>query len=362
MAFQRNSIGRAAALAAALAVGACAPMPRIPSPYVGCDEVPPDAFESVDWNAARRIDVSIRDGEFQPSLIRLFQGRPYVMRIQNRDRGARRFQSREFFKAVYIHSLTRPSGTYSVECPWGVRVSPGEVAEVRFVAARDGRYEYSDDVLPFVFGAIPDGIVLIEQVPAIAALMSPVIPGIAKPEDIPAGPYTPIAVPVVPPAPETPSPVDPAMFPVPFPEPETPSMPEPALLPLPFPEPEVPAMPVDPAALPMPMPAPEMPATPAEPVTLPVPLPAPETPSPIEPALLPLPSPAPETPAEPVVPPALPPSPSSLPAAPPSSPAPVRPVEPTAPTPPAPPRPLLPQPAPEGLFERNPGGVGLFGQ
>ncbi|MSO84729.1 MAG: hypothetical protein EXR02_01405 [Rhodospirillales bacterium] len=336
MAFRHNWIGRGTVLAAALAVGACAPVPRIPSPYVGCDEVPPDVFESVDWDAARRINVRIRDGEFQPSLIRLYQGRPYVMRIENRDRGARRFQSREFFQAVYIHSLTRPSGTYSVECPWGVRVSPGEVAEVRFIAARDGRYEYSDDVLPFVFGAIPDGIVHIEQPPAIAALMSPVAPGIIKPEDVPAGPYTPVAVPVVPPAPETPpSPADPALFPLPMPAPEIPAMPvEPVTLPIPMPAPEAPS-PADPALLPLPMPAPEIPAMPVEPALLPIPLPAPETPPPADPVLLPPPSPAPVRPAEPEA----------------------------APTPPpAPPRSLLPQPAPQGLFEKNPGGVGLFGQ
>ena len=75
----------------------------IPSPFAGCDTVPPGVFDQVDWDAARKIVVYIRHGEFDPTLIRLMQGRPYVMRVENRDRQSRRLQSADFFEAVYIH-------------------------------------------------------------------------------------------------------------------------------------------------------------------------------------------------------------------------------------------------------------------
>ena len=329
MAVRLGSIGRGAVLAAAMAVTGCAEVVmRIPSPFVDCSRVPPGAFEAVDWDAARRVRVSIRHGEFKPSLIRLYQGRPYVMQIENRDRGSRRFQSAEFFAALFIHSVViEEYGRLSVTCPSGLLALPGGITEVRFIAARDGRYEFSGTVLPFDLGQIPDGIVHIEQAPAIAALLPPAIPGITKPdEDIPAGPYAPASVPVVSPAPETP------------------------------------ALPVDPAALPVPLPAPEIPAMPAEPAAAPVvPLP-PEIPAlPIEPSALPVPPP-PEIPAQPVVPSALAPSPPS--GEPPPSATPGAPVEPeTAPLPaPAPPRSLLPEPAPGSAPEIKPGGVGLFGQ
>ncbi|MEK7245270.1 MAG: hypothetical protein AAB223_04550, partial [Pseudomonadota bacterium] len=174
MAFQRGSIWRSAVLAAAMAVGACAEVRRIPSPYVSCGIAPPGAFEAVDWDAARRVRVSIRHGEFKPSLIRLYQGRPYVMQIENRDRASRRFQSSDFFAALFIHSVvTEGYGRSSVTCPAGLWVPPGGVTEVRFIAARDGRYEYADTFFPFNIGTIPEGIVHIEQAPVLAALMSP---------------------------------------------------------------------------------------------------------------------------------------------------------------------------------------------
>jgi hypothetical protein len=398
MAARRLPIGQGAVIAAMIVAG-CAGAPIPGSPFVGCDAVPPGAFDSVDWDSARRINVRIRHGEFQPSLIRLYQDRPYVMRIENRDRSSRRFQAADFFAAVYVHSLITPDGTRSVSCPWGIGVAPGEVAEVRFVAARDGRYAYRDDLLPFMFGGIPDGIVHIEPAPNLAALMPPAIPGITKPdEDIPTGPYAPASVPVAPPAPETPAmptepaalpvvppqpdapqpaPVEPVTLPLPLPAPETPAVPaEPAALPVVPPALETPAMPTEPAALPIVPPAPETPALPAEPAALPVVRPAPETPAmPTEPAALPVVPPAPETPAMPTEPAALPvvrPAPEAPPT--PAEPAALSPVPPVPETPatPAAPKTLVPPPArdapfpvppaPENIPAPSPGGVGLFGQ
>ena len=345
MTFRRSSIGRGVILAAALAVAACAEIQRIPSPFVSCAIAPPGVFDDIDWDAARRINVRIRDGEFRPSLIRLYQDRPYVMQVENRDRGARRFQSSEFFRALFIHSITTDGyGKSNVKCPAGLWVPPGGFTEIRFIAARDGRYEYADTLLPFDVGSIPDGIVHIERAPVLAGLMPPAIPGITKPDvDVPTGPYAPASLPVVPPAPETPAlPVDPATFPVPMPAPE------------------MPGLPVDPATLPIPLLPPEMPAIPAEPVTLPLPLPAPEAPAlPVEPSALPVPSSTPEAPAQPIAPSALPSAPlfemsppSTKPVAPESTPSPV----------PAKPRTLAPEHAPGAGPQPKPGGVGLFGQ
>ncbi|MBM3731919.1 MAG: hypothetical protein FJW24_00390 [Acidimicrobiia bacterium] len=361
MAARKRRFGCGAVLAATIVAG-CARV-SMPSVFDACEPVPAGAFDAVDWNAARLINVRVRHGEFQPSLIRLYQDRPYVMRIENRDSTSRRFQASGFLAAVHIQSITRSSGPATeVSCPYGISVAPREVVEVRFIAARDGRYEYRDDFLPFMFGGIPDGIVHIEAPPMFAALMPPAIPGITKPaDDIPVGPYAPASVPVVPPAPEAPSPAEPAAMPAIPPAPETPAMPtEPSALPVPMPAPEAPpAVPTEPVTLPVPLPAPETPSA-TEPATAPVIPPAPETPAmPTEPSALPVPMPAPQTPAMSVEPsafPIAPPAPETPPAA-----------EPAAPifTLPPPaidrPRPLAPEHAP-GNIPPRPGGVGLFGQ
>jgi hypothetical protein len=403
-------ISRIGSILVAMVVAGCA-APIAGTPFAQCDAVPPDVFEAVDWEAARRINVRIRHGEFDPSLIRLYLGRPYVMQIENRDRTSRRLQALGFFEAIYIHSLIRRDGTQAVSCPWGIRVAPGEVAEVRFIAARDGRYEYGDDLLPVIFGGIPEGIVHIEQPPAIAALLPLVIPGITRPpaiDDIPTGPYAPASVPLAPPAPETPSPAEPAVAPVVPPAPEAPAGAEPAAMPVLPPKLEVPSpaepavMPILPPELEVPSPAepivapvvlslPETPspaeptvapiappppeAVPVAPVTLPVPLPIPEVPSPAGSVVAPVLPPMPETPApaEPIVAPVVPPMPETPapaePAAPPvapPSPLPEMPPAATvlvpAPTAPGTPRTLLPEHAPGRLPPPQPGGVGLFGQ
>jgi hypothetical protein len=370
MVVSRRRFGCGAVLATTIIAG-CAPVYSIPSPFVSCDRIPPGVFDEVNWEAARRINMRVRHGEFEPSLIRLYQGKPYVMRLENRDRSAQRFHSSEFFEALFVHSIIRSDGAQSDTCPSGVRLSPGEVVEIRFIAARDGRYEYRASGLPFVLGGIPDGIAQIEIPPMLAALMPPAIPGVTKPDDeIPVGPYTPASAPVVPPAPEAPPAAEPAAMPVIPPSPDTPPASEPAVAPVMPPAPETPAMPTEPSALPVPMPAPETPAMPSEPavapmvppepeappaiptepVTLPVPLPAPEIPPATEPTVAPVMPSAPETPAMPAEPSALPvpmPAPETPSATEPAV-APVMPSAPETPAMPAEPSVLpLPMPAPE---------------
>lgn len=352
------TIRRATVVGMAAVVAACAKVEMIPSPFAGCDTVPPGVFEQVDWNAARKIVVHIRHGEFDPTLIRLMQGRPYVMRVENRDRQSRRLQSADFFEAVYVHSVVAgPDGPQSTSCPSGIRVSPGEAAEVRFIAARDGRYEYSDTMIPYAFGGIAGGIVRIEPMPMLAALASPIVPGITAPEDVPTGPYTPTAAPVVPPQPEAPpAPAEPAAMPMIPPQPEAPAAPaEPAAMPMIPPELEPPPSPAEPAALPMIPPAPETPEPPASPAGLPwLPSAPPEPPAGgPEPTGLPwMPSETPPLPAEPAALPKIPDEP------PPPAAAPMSPVE-SAPPPPAKPatKPeakIAPEPSPEKAPEAAP--------
>lgn len=351
------TIRRATVVGLAAVVAACAKVEMIPSPFAGCDTVPPGVFDQVDWNAVRKIEVRIRHGEFDPTLIRLMQGRPYVMRVENRDRQSRRLQSADFFEAVYVHSVVSgPDGPQSTTCPSGVRVSPGEAAEVRFIAARDGRYEYSDTMIPYAFGGIAGGIVRIEPMPMLAALASPIVPGITAPDDVPAGPYAPAAAPVVPPAPEAPpSPAEPTAMPMIPPAPETPEPPaSPAGLPW---LPSAPEAPTSPDGLPwMPSAPPEMPPLPAEPAALPK---IPDEPPPAAAPMSPVES-APPPPAKPAAKPAAKPEAKTAPEPLPEE----APKETPQPSPPKSPSPEPAPVAPEARPSSPPGkkdGIGLFG-
>jgi hypothetical protein len=150
-----------------------------------------------------------------------------VLRINNRDDDNRRFNARDFFATLKIDRILIGDQEHDDPCPIGVIVPPRRIAEIRFIADRDGRYEFADSFLPPFVGT-PDGILVVEEaVPPIAQIQ------LLPPRDvIPTFPLTPAVTPTAPAAPPAePAPASPAAAPAapvaPAPEatpaPETPT-------------------------------------------------------------------------------------------------------------------------------------------
>ncbi len=119
-------------------------------------------IESADWAAAETIEMRVRQGEYTPMLLFFGQGKPYVLRIENADDVSRIFRAEEFFGAIAPKSLTIAGHSHEA-CVSYFEMGPGETGEFKFVAARDGRYDFADNALPYgvMLGAPGTGVISI---------------------------------------------------------------------------------------------------------------------------------------------------------------------------------------------------------
>lgn len=120
-------------------------------------------FETVEWNSVRQVDVRIRHGEFEPSILRLHQGNGYILRLSNRDDTERRFLAPKFFSKLKIESIVVGETVITDSCVAGLAIPPLTVAQMRFVVERDGRYAFEDTAFPLPFAGVPSGLVIVEQ-------------------------------------------------------------------------------------------------------------------------------------------------------------------------------------------------------
>lgn len=162
----RHVLNWGAAVMAVSALAACAaPSGVADFAATGCKQISKRAEAKINWARVPETEIRIRDGEFSPMVTRLQQGRPYVLRIRNRDDGLRVFRAREFFKnnaviAVGVEGVRAPE-----TCIASISIPGRQSAEIRIVAITDGTFEFEDNVilLPFVLSAGPSGAIVIDE-------------------------------------------------------------------------------------------------------------------------------------------------------------------------------------------------------
>ncbi|MDP6786328.1 MAG: hypothetical protein QGI13_04280 [Rhodospirillales bacterium] len=138
---------------AALALAACAVSNGVYTEFgATCIADSAERVAKVNWLEAETVDLRIRQGSYTPTIIRLRQDSPYVLRISNGDDSNRIFRANEFFGAVALAKVTMGEFESDESCISAIAVPAMETAEVRFVAVRDGRYEFEDNPLPLCQG------------------------------------------------------------------------------------------------------------------------------------------------------------------------------------------------------------------
>jgi hypothetical protein len=110
-----------------------------------------EIIEAADWAAAKTLEIRIRQNEFSPTIIRLRQGEPYIMLVENRDDIAHMLVAKEFFKTVAIRKILSQTLEISKVNLIGLHLSPGEVKEVHFIPARDGWFDFEGGKGPGIF-------------------------------------------------------------------------------------------------------------------------------------------------------------------------------------------------------------------
>lgn len=141
------------ALMLAIGVSACAPMGDVYD-YVGRSgtvQKPNEVVDAVDWDQALVFQVDIRQDEFRPAIVHLFQGEPYIMVIENRDDVPHLFSAPAFFRTTAIRKLVTEKEEISGINIVALDLAPGEIKEVHFVPVRDGTYDFEGGEGPGFF-------------------------------------------------------------------------------------------------------------------------------------------------------------------------------------------------------------------
>lgn len=145
-----------ALLFALLALSSCAYGPD-KSVFAGgqCNTYSVEHLQGVDWQQATKLNLRIRQDDFFPIYMALHQNKSYVLKIENADDVGHTFRAMEFFRAVAVAGVrVEGEGFEQVSCLKGLSIPAGKVTEVRFVAIRDGTYEFEDNALMFSLAMI----------------------------------------------------------------------------------------------------------------------------------------------------------------------------------------------------------------
>ena len=184
-----RAIGRIAVVAAALLVAACESLPTLSELYSTlpsfkglaafpdfkiwervsgdrkCATVAEEDVRQVNWTRVPEVNMRVRNGEFEPMIVQLKQGWPYIFRIRNRDDRPRVFAADEFFAKMAVLRITIDDKRQDKTCVTRITVPPRTTAELRLVAARDGRYEFEDTPVPIagLFSKGASGLIVVEE-------------------------------------------------------------------------------------------------------------------------------------------------------------------------------------------------------
>jgi len=152
----------------------------------GCVDYPKTRVGSVNWDTARPVNMRIRQGEYWPMVLGFIAERPYVLRIANADSSDRMFRASGFFDSIALGLVRVEGRDYETTCLSAITIGPRETAEIWFVAKRDGRYEFEDQLVPYLFSQGASGVIHISY--ARTRHISPVS-HLIVPESVPTAPF-----------------------------------------------------------------------------------------------------------------------------------------------------------------------------
>jgi hypothetical protein len=109
---------------------------------------PQEIIDAVDWDQALVFAISIRQDEFRPAIVHLFQGEPYIMVVENRDDYDHMLAAPEFFRTVAIRKIVTEREEIRGVNLLALALKPGEIKEVHFVPVRDGWYDFEGGDTP----------------------------------------------------------------------------------------------------------------------------------------------------------------------------------------------------------------------
>jgi uncharacterized cupredoxin-like copper-binding protein len=134
-----------AAMAAAALLSACA--------HETAPSGRPAAALGTDWSQAELIDVVMTDFRFTPDVLRLRQGRPYRLHLENRGSGVHNISAGSFFKTAAVRADAPVAGAGEAVTGDTVRLAKGETKDVYMIPMTPGSYDFDcSEFLHSLFG------------------------------------------------------------------------------------------------------------------------------------------------------------------------------------------------------------------
>ncbi len=162
----RHVLNWGAAALAVTALAACAAPSGVSNFGVAqCKQISQRAEAKINWARVPEVEIRVRDGEYSPMVTRLQQGRPYVLRIRNRDDSLRVFRAKDFFERNAVIAVGVEGVRADNTCINAVSIPARQSAEIRIVAITDGTFEFEDNalLLPYVFSGGASGVIVVDE-------------------------------------------------------------------------------------------------------------------------------------------------------------------------------------------------------
>ena len=96
-------------------------------------------LQSVDWSAAKNVEVDLSEFQIDPAALDLEAMHPYRITFRNVGKSGHNFTSSEFFSAVVLRSDTPGAAAAG---KGQIELAPGAASVVELVPVKAGRYAY----------------------------------------------------------------------------------------------------------------------------------------------------------------------------------------------------------------------------
>lgn len=105
----------------------------------------------VDWRSIDVVEETIEHEVYQEGLINLRVGKPYILRIHNKDNAIRSFRAPRLFYNSSVLKVVHDGKAILPTCLQAVAVEPKKTSEIYLVPLEAGYYDYHETVLEIPF-------------------------------------------------------------------------------------------------------------------------------------------------------------------------------------------------------------------
>ena len=92
------------------------------------------------------VKEGIKNNLYESGLITLWQNKPYIIKITNKDRVPRSFRAPEFLRDAALSKVIYNSESYEDPCLNAVTLAPKSTAQLYLIPLKKGNYEYHETV------------------------------------------------------------------------------------------------------------------------------------------------------------------------------------------------------------------------